>query len=110
MRWMLALSLPSLALVSLALVSFSLPANATWDGTGPGPGLTGNDTGGIIQTTPEIGGGHHSLAAAHCSRCNRIANTTSVHAHYGDYVGFRCAVDRRYDPRKAWLTPYFVPA
>src|SRR5437016_6233922 len=41
MRWM----------VALALVSFSLPANATWDGTGPGPGLTGNDTGGIIQWT-----------------------------------------------------------
>jgi hypothetical protein len=42
MRWMLA----------LVLVSFSLAANATWDGTGPGSGVTGNDTGGIIQWTP----------------------------------------------------------
>ena len=104
MRWMLAL-----ALVSVALVTFSLPANAAWDGTGPGPGLTGNDTGGIIQWTPEIAGVYHSIAAAHCARWNRIAEITSVHAHYGDYVGFRCAVDRRYDPRKAWLAPYYVP-
>jgi hypothetical protein len=100
MRWMLA----------FALALFSLAANATWDGTGPGPGLTGNDTGGIIQWTPEIAGVYHSIAAAHCARWNRIAEITSVHPHYGDYVGFRCAVDRRNDPRKAWLAPYYVPA
>ena len=88
MRWMLA--------VALALSSFAVHA-----GAGPGRGLTGNDTGGIIQWTPETDLIYHDIAAAHCARWNRIASITSVHRMYGEYVGFRCIVDRRYDPRKA---------
>jgi len=95
MRWMLA----------LVLVSFSLTAKATWDGTGPGSGVTGNDTGGIIQWTPWTATVYYRIAAEHCARWNRIAEITSVHAKYGDYVGFVCQVDRSFDPRKAWLAP-----
>jgi hypothetical protein len=93
MRWMLA----------FAVVVISGAAHA---GAGPGPGLTGNDTGGIIQWTPEIAPYYHDIAAEHCARWNRIARITSTHRWYGDYVGFRCIFDRRYDPRKAWLYSY----
>jgi hypothetical protein len=95
---------------AFAMVWFSLAANAAWDGTGPGSGVTGNDTGGMIQWTPWTATVYHNLAAEHCARWNRIAQITSVHAQYGDYIGFRCAEDRRFDPRRAWLAPYYVPA
>ena len=91
MRWMLA--------VALVLSSFSAHAGIA----GPGPGLTGNNTGGIIQWTPETDLIYRDIAAAHCARWYRTANITSVHRMYGEYIGFRCMVDRRYDPRKAGL-------
>jgi hypothetical protein len=97
-------------MLACVLVSFSIAANAAWDGTGPGSGVTGNDTGGIIQWTPETAPVYHYIAAEHCARWNRIAEITSVHARYGDYVGFACRTDRRFDPRKAWLTPYYMPS
>src|SRR5207245_11287512 len=87
MRWMLA--------VVVALNSFAAGA------AGPGPGLTGNDTGGIIQWTPETDHVYKDIAAAHCARWNRLAGITSVHRTYGDYIGFQCIYDRRFDPRKA---------
>jgi hypothetical protein len=93
MRWLLA----------VALVSFSLPANA---GNLPGSGmrgLTGNDSGGIIQWTPEIDHVYRDIAADHCARWHRFAQITSVHRRYGDFIGFRCLYDRDYDPRKARL-------
>lgn len=91
MRWMLA--------VAVVLKSFAAYAGPA----GPGPGLTGNDTGGIIQWTPEIDPIYHEIAAAHCARWNRLAAITSVRPTYGDYIGFRCIVDRRYDPRSTGL-------
>src|SRR5262249_39699203 len=87
MRWMLL----------IALILSPLTAHATH----VGPGLTGNDTGGIIQWTPETNLIYRDIAAAHCARWNRFANVTSVHRTYGEYIGFQCFVDRRYDPRKA---------
>jgi hypothetical protein len=92
MRWMLA--------IAVVLTSFGAYAGAA----GPGPGLTGNDTGGIIQWTPEVDQTYHDIAATHCARWNRFAGITSVHRTYGDYIGFRCVYDRRFDPRKAWLS------
>jgi hypothetical protein len=93
MRWK-----PAIALV---LFSFATPAGAD-----PNWGLTGNDTGGIIQWVPEINHIYGDIAAEHCARWNRIARITSVHRWYGEFIGFRCLVDRRYDPRKAWLYSY----
>jgi len=99
MRWMLA----------CVLISLSAAANAAWDGTGPGSGVTGNDTGGIIQWTPWTATVYHNLAAEHSARWNRFAEITSVHAQYGDYIGFNCRTDRSFDPRRAWLAPFYAP-
>ncbi len=86
--------------------AFALMPLAAHAGNLPGTGMrgvTGNDTGGIIQWTPEIRHYYREIAADYCARWNRNVRITSVHARYGDFVGFRCLYDRRYDPRKAWL-------
>jgi hypothetical protein len=96
MRW-----IPAVALV---LTSFAACADAAFAGlTGPGPGLTGNDTGGIIEWTPATDQTYRDLAAAHCARWNRFAGITSVRHASGDYIAFQCIYDRRFDPRKARL-------
>ncbi len=92
MRWMIAVA--AVALTPLAACAGLM---------GPGPGLTGNDTGGIIQWTPETDLNYRDIAAAHCARWNRLAGITSVHRAYGDYIAFQCIYDRRFDPRKAGL-------
>jgi len=91
MRWMLA----------AAVVLNSCAAYAGL--VVPGPGLTGNDTGGIIQWTPDVDLVYRDIAAAHCARWNRLAGITSVHRTYGDYIGFQCIYDRRFDARKTGL-------
>ncbi|HTT47693.1 MAG TPA: hypothetical protein VMG39_06770 [Pseudolabrys sp.] len=63
--------------------------------TGPGSGLTGNDTGGIITWSPEHQAVARDWAAAHCARYNKYARITSVHAQYGDYIAFACEFDPR---------------
>jgi hypothetical protein len=61
---------------------------------GPGPGLTGNNTGGIIAYSPELEHGvYRRVAADWCARWGRLSHVTSVHRIYGDYVGFVC-IDR----------------
>jgi hypothetical protein len=61
---------------------------------GPGPGLTGNDTGGIITYAPGLqSGAYRQMAANWCARWWRLSHITSMHRHYGDYVGFVC-IDR----------------
>ncbi len=85
-------------LVLHAAVALSL-SSAHAGAAGPGPGVTGNDTGGIIQWTPEIDKSYKDIAVAHCARFNRFAGISSVHRVYGDYIGFQCIYDRRYDPR-----------
>jgi hypothetical protein len=98
MRW-----IPAVALV---LTSLAACAGAAFAGVaGPGPGLTGNDTGGIIEWTPQTDQIYRDIAAAHCARWNRFAGITSVHRAYGDYIGFQCIYDRRFDPRKASTSP-----
>jgi hypothetical protein len=87
MRWMLA--------VAVVLNSFTAYADFA------GLGLTGNDTGGIIAWTPDVDLTYRDIAAAHCARWNRLAGITSVHRTYGDYIGFQCIYDRRFDARKA---------
>jgi hypothetical protein len=62
---------------------------------GPGWGLTGNDTGGIISYAPYLERGvYREMAADWCARWGRLSHLTSVHRKYGDYVGFVC-IDRR---------------
>jgi hypothetical protein len=58
---------------------------------GPGPGVTGNDTGGIFPYSPDVAGPmFHQIAADFCARWGRFARVTSIHRVYGDYVGFVC--------------------
>jgi len=57
---------------------------------GPGRGITGNDTGGIIPYSPAIEGSYRELAADYCARWGRLSHVTSVHREYGDYVSFVC--------------------
>ena len=76
---------------------------------GPGPWLTGNDTGGIIPWSPDLRAfGYREAAQKHCDGYHRVARITSVHARYGDYVGFACEFPRGYDPVKSgrwWWSP-----
>jgi hypothetical protein len=58
--------------------------------TGPGPGITGNDTGGIIPYSPAVAGIYRQLAADYCASWGRLSHVTSVHRRYGDYIGFVC--------------------
>lgn len=60
---------------------------------GPGPGITGNDTGGIIPYSPAIEGTYQQLAESFCARWHRLSHITSVHRQYGDYISFVC-IDR----------------
>jgi hypothetical protein len=57
---------------------------------GPGPGITGNDTGGIIPYSPELEGVYKGMAEGYCARWGRLAHVTSVHRKYGDYISFVC--------------------
>jgi hypothetical protein len=77
--------LPIVALVPLLLAAC----------TGPGPGLTGNGTGGIITWSPEHQHVARDWAAGHCARYGKYARITSIHAQYGDYIGFSCLFDPR---------------
>jgi hypothetical protein len=105
MRRMLAVAVVVHGLVFLGSSAASLSAaHAGFLDTGPG--LTGNDTGGIIQATPDTIHTYKEIAVSHCGQWHRYAGITSVHRVYGDYIGFRCVVDRRFDPRKMGLGAY----
>jgi hypothetical protein len=57
---------------------------------GPGPGITGNDTGGIIPYSPAVERIYRRLAADYCASWGRLSHVTSVHRRYGDYISFVC--------------------
>ena len=57
---------------------------------GPGPGITGNDTGGIFPYRPAPRGVYQEIADSFCARYGRLAKVTSLARAYGDYVSFVC--------------------
>jgi hypothetical protein len=67
--------------------------------TGPGPGLTGNDMGGIIPyplvASRSVGTSDRvvarAMAAEHCARYNMRAINLNIRRQYGDYVSFECS-------------------
>jgi hypothetical protein len=69
-------------------------------------GIKSNDSGGIIPWTPETALNYRQIAAAECGRWYKVAYITSVHAVYGDYIGFVCVFPRGYDPAKAWAATH----
>ncbi|MEA2870353.1 MAG: hypothetical protein QOF14_5284 [Hyphomicrobiales bacterium] len=97
-----------LPVAALALSLLAVPAHAEiWSVYG----INGNDTGGIIPWSPALRAyGYREAAQHHCSGYKRIARITSVHARYGDYVGFACEFPRNYDPVGRgdwWMRPMF---
>jgi hypothetical protein len=82
--------LRKILLAALPTLGLSLAACA-----GPGPGLTGNDTGGIIPWSPENQQVARAWASDHCARFGKVARITSIHRQYGDYIAFACHFPRR---------------
>jgi hypothetical protein len=64
------------------------------DFAGPGPAITGNDTGGIFPYSPAVEADYKGIAEDYCARWGRLGKVTSIHRVYGDYVSFVC-YDRR---------------
>ena len=64
------------------------------DFSGPGPGITGNDTGGIFPYRPAVSGTYDEIAEGFCARYGSLGKVTGIHRNYGDYVSFVC-YDRR---------------
>jgi hypothetical protein len=62
---------------------------------GAGPGLTGNDTGGIIPYANFDRPQAMAMASDHCARYGKLAKATGVDARYGGYYSFSCVIDRR---------------
>jgi hypothetical protein len=87
------------ALIALALSLLASSAYAGWYET------WGNDTGGLIPWSPAVKDAYREAAADHCARYNKVAQITSVHPWYGDFVGFACIFPPGYDPVKAWYGP-----
>jgi hypothetical protein len=95
-RAVMALTVLALTVLALALLlpcaSHTAFAGAVF--LGPGRGLTGNDTGGIIAYAPHLSRGvYYEMAANWCARWGRGSHITSMHRFPGDYVGFVC-IDR----------------
>jgi hypothetical protein len=63
---------------------------------GPGGGVTGNDTGGIIPYASADPAGASVLASEHCARYDKLPRATGVDPQYGGYYSFACS----WDPRK----------
>ena len=61
-------------------------------------GVGSNDTGGIIPWTPETRARAHEIAAERCAAYGKYARITSVDAHFGDYIAFRCVWSPRARP------------
>lgn len=61
---------------------------------GPGPGLTGNDTGGIIPFASYSRPEAMKMATEHCARYGMAARGTGIDPRYGGYYSFSCDRDR----------------
>ena len=58
--------------------------------SGPGPRVTGNNTGGIFPYHPADQAIYRHIAETFCARYGRLGKVTSIHPIYGDYVSFVC--------------------
>ena len=81
--------------IAIAATMLSLIAGTAQGGT---YAIRGNDTGGIIPWSPAVDDVYREVAAEHCATYNKIAHITSVRHDYGEYIGFECLIDRRFDP------------
>ena len=65
---------------------------------GPNPGLTGNDTGGIISYASVDAAQARELASQHCAQYGKFAYATGVERRYGGYYSFSC----RFNPKRVY--------
>ena len=63
---------------------------------GPGAGVTGNDTGGIIPYAAVEPHQVPDLAIQHCAQYGKYPRATGVDRQYGGYYSFAC----RFDPNR----------
>src|SRR5487761_1806734 len=90
-RSSLAMRAKSAVLIAVILGLTSGSGGAAMAGIlGPGPWITGNDTGGIIPYSPAVAHVYRQMAADYCASWGRLSHITSVHRRYGDYIGFVC--------------------
>jgi hypothetical protein len=75
---------------ALLMLSILLTACA-----GPGAGVTGNDTGGIIPWANVSPVEARDIARSHCAAYNKVACATGVDARYGGYYSFSCTFNGR---------------
>ena len=88
---LIALPLSVLSLALAAALVEPTPALAFGsEFAGPGPTITGNNTGGIFPYRPAVPGTYQEIAESFCARYGRLAKITSLHPIYGDYVSFVC--------------------
>ena len=75
----------------LAIVALTLGAStARAEMSGPYPGNSGNDTGGIIPYAPRLEGRYRQMARDYCASWGRLSQMTSVRRRYGGYIGLVC--------------------
>jgi hypothetical protein len=82
-------------LLALAVLAAGLSLGACGR-MGPGPGVTGNDTGGIIPWSPMSRKTARAMAAEHCAQYDKYARFTGAVPHYGGYLSFACL------PKRHW--------
>ena len=68
----------------------SLPTPGLKPLVGVTPFVSGNDTGGLLQWTPENDANAVQIATDFCAQYHKYPRITSIHARYGDYIGFAC--------------------
>ena len=79
-----------------SLIGLALVAAASLAGCGVGPGLTGNDSGGIIPWSPQNQAVAHDWAVEHCAYYGKVARMQTVYRRYGQYISFTCQFPRGY--------------
>lgn len=78
------------------LIASVIVMSAGLAGCGVGPGLTGNDSGGIIPWTPENQAMARDWAVEHCARYGKIAHVQPIWRRYGQYISFTCQFQHSY--------------
>ena len=77
------------------LIGLALVLAASLAGCGVGPGLTGNDSGGIIPWSPENQAVARDQAMQHCAYYGKVARMEPIYRRYGQYISFTCEFPRR---------------
>lgn len=77
-----------------SLIGLVVVMAASLAGCGVGPGLKGNDSGGIINWTPDNQAVARQWAADHCARYGKVPRIDPILARYGEYISFTCEFPR----------------